>query len=225
MMMSFDVRPLAAAAAMALALLTPAAQAATVTVDLDDPALSGTVYIQDTNPGYGSAGPVTLNWNPLNSLSASLIRWGGNNYSGRHAAYCGATYLSNVRCALDLTVASGFTLTLDSFWFGGWPNVDRLIAWLVIDLADDQVLAGTDGSFVDGDTGLTNIIAKSSTVGFRILFGPDGFNGGINDIVYSYAPTVTPPPPPDVSPIPLPAAGWLLLAGLGGLAAMRRRRG
>lgn len=29
---------------------------------------------------------------------------------------------------------------------------------------------------------------------------------------------------PDMAPIPLPAAGWLLLAGVGGLAAMRRRR-
>ncbi len=28
----------------------------------------------------------------------------------------------------------------------------------------------------------------------------------------------------DVAEIPLPAAGWLLLAGIGGLAAMRRRK-
>lgn len=31
-------------------------------------------------------------------------------------------------------------------------------------------------------------------------------------------------PPPSVSTIPLPAAGWLLISGLGGLAALRRRR-
>lgn len=29
---------------------------------------------------------------------------------------------------------------------------------------------------------------------------------------------------PSVSPVPLPAAGWMLLAGVGGLAAMRRRK-
>ena len=29
----------------------------------------------------------------------------------------------------------------------------------------------------------------------------------------------------EIDPIPLPAAGWLLIAGVGGLAALRRRRG
>ena len=29
---------------------------------------------------------------------------------------------------------------------------------------------------------------------------------------------------PDMPPVPLPAAGWMLVAGIGGLAAMRRRR-
>ncbi|WP_246831265.1 VPLPA-CTERM sorting domain-containing protein [Pseudotabrizicola formosa] len=32
------------------------------------------------------------------------------------------------------------------------------------------------------------------------------------------------PPPPDPGVVPLPAAGWLMLAGLGGLAAVRRRK-
>ncbi|MFN3846312.1 MAG: VPLPA-CTERM sorting domain-containing protein, partial [Paracoccaceae bacterium] len=31
-------------------------------------------------------------------------------------------------------------------------------------------------------------------------------------------------PPTGVPPVPLPAAGWMLLAGLGALAASRRRR-
>jgi hypothetical protein len=32
-----------------------------------------------------------------------------------------------------------------------------------------------------------------------------------------------PPPPPPPAPIPLPAAGWALLAGIGGLGLLRRR--
>ncbi len=39
-------------------------------------------------------------------------------------------------------------------------------------------------------------------------------------------PVVTPPTNPTnpTNPIPLPAAGWMLIAGIGGLAAMRRRK-
>lgn len=32
------------------------------------------------------------------------------------------------------------------------------------------------------------------------------------------------PPPPQPGAVPLPAAGWMLMAGVGGLAALRRRR-
>lgn len=35
---------------------------------------------------------------------------------------------------------------------------------------------------------------------------------------------IEPPPPPPPPPIPLPAAGWMLLAGVGGLAGLRARR-
>lgn len=204
----------AAASLLAVALSTAAAQAAVVNLDA---APIGTYDIEDTVPGYGSEGPVTLNWDPLSDYSTSLIRWGSSNYSGRHAAYCPAG--ETVSCVIDMTVAPMHYLTLSSFFLGAWPNSDRVVSWSVVDLATSATVAGAMNQLVNGATGLTVFVGATSTAGFRILFGPDGFNSGINDIDYSY--DLIPPPP---APVPLPAAGWVMMAGLGGLAALRRRR-
>lgn len=196
-----------AAALMALTLATPAAQALTV----NSTALTGLgngTSIESATPGFGSSGPVTLNWDPLVGPTA-LLFWNGS-YSGQDAAYCNAV----IGCALDMVVGSGFTVTLANFSLGGWPDSDRNITWSVIDLANSVVVAGTVGAFVSGSSGLLNTINATSTTGFRILFGPDGYNGGLTAVNYTSAP---------ISAIPLPAGGLLLLGALGGLALIRRR--
>ncbi|MEL6957577.1 MAG: VPLPA-CTERM sorting domain-containing protein [Pseudomonadota bacterium] len=47
---------------------------------------------------------------------------------------------------------------------------------------------------------------------------------GANDFLFTAEQSIIPVPPDSVSPVPLPAASWMLIAGLGGLAAMGRRR-
>jgi hypothetical protein len=117
-----------------------------------------------------------------------------------------------------VVVAGTHTVTLSGFWPGARPNFDRNVGWSVIDRADGSTVASSGPVTVSGSTGLTANVNKTSTAGFRILFGPGGYNGGINDITCSYAPKQT-------AAVPLPAAGWMLLAGMAGLAALRRRCG
>jgi hypothetical protein len=195
------------ALALSLVVAAPVAQAAVV--DLDALSLANSTSIQSALPGYGSEGPVTLDWDPTGDSGRRLVFWNGA-YSGQNAVYCGGT-----DCTLDMTVAATHTVTLGSFRLGGWPDTDRSVSWSVIDLADSSVVASAIGAFVSGATGLTVSLGVTSTTGFRILFGPDGFNGGLTDIAYSYTPT---------SQVPLPAAGWLVVAGVGALAALRRRK-
>lgn len=56
-----------------------------------------------------------------------------------------------------------------------------------------------------------------------ILNGNGGRGPGLSHLTLYYAQNGDNPPHPP-APIPLPAAGWLLLAGIGGMAALKRRR-
>ncbi len=69
--------------AAAIAIALPPAAGAT-TVNLDGLALAGGASIQTASPGFGSFGPVTLNWAPFGD-GRDLLYWPGN-YSGRAAA-------------------------------------------------------------------------------------------------------------------------------------------
>lgn len=182
--------------------------ATTVTVDAMGFSSNSNV-IQDVLPFFGSTSEVTLNWKPLPSEpSRTLVNWNGA-YSGHSAAYCGGT-----DCTLDVLAKPGVTVTLDSFSLGGWPNTDRSIRWSVIDLATSNVVASDAPSSanVSGSTGLLVSVGASSATGLRILFGPDGFNGGLTDVTFS------------ASPVPEPGTVALWLAGLAGLCVAAKRR-
>lgn len=187
------------------------AHAATTTVQLESAGFtSNSNVIQAVLPGFGSSGPVTLNWDPFLTPNRALLNWRGS-YSGRDAAYCGMTVASV--CALDLTVDSGSLVTLGSFWFGSFLGANRAVDWSVLDLDGLGVVASGVATMV-GAAGTTITVGATSASGFRILFSNDSFNNGINDIVYTSA------------PIPEPGSWALILAGLGavGAAVHRRRR-
>ncbi len=196
--------------AATLAAALPATVQASTTVTIESMGFTANNnIIQTALPFFGSTPEVTLNWDPLPGGGGTLLNW-LDSYSGRAAAYCG----SGVDCRLDLLANAGSVVTLDSFWLGGWPNTNRQIAWSVIDLGTGDVLASDTptGPNVPGVGGTTVILFASSATGLRIQFGPDGFNGGINDITFS------------ATPVPEPGSWALWLAGLGGVALVVRRR-
>lgn len=140
------------------------------------------------------------------------LRFWSSNYSGKPGAYSNAVPSVG---EVTLTPASGYSVTLVSFFLGAWPNQTRNISYSV----DNLDAPGIEVSFLDalvpGDTGLVvNLNEFTSNSGIRITFGPDGFNGGINLIAYS------------LQPVPEPHTWVMLGAGLGllGFGLRRARR-
>ena len=163
-----------------------------------------TTSYQTIASDYGSiAGVIDL----LNTTpgGTNLLFW-TDSYSGRPAAY------SNSSVGLiTLTPAAGLTVTLDSFFLGGWPNTNRNISYSIDDLATPGLDISVNAAFVAGSTGLLVTPALTSAAGLRISFGPDGYNGGINNIAFS------------IAAVPEPESYLMLLAGLGLVGAIARR--
>lgn len=180
---------------------------ASVTVKVEDAGLHDWASIQNSRPGFGSNGPVSLDWD-------SEILYYSSGYSGGAAAFC--FFGDILSCGLGLSVTEENTLMkLESFTLG-YSGYGSKVKYSVIDLATEtSILSGIP--WVSGDQ-LTFInVNAESDKGFLILFGPDGFNGGINNISYSYSSFSSNP-----APVPIPTAAWLFASMFIGLVRFSR---
>lgn len=140
------------------------------------------------------------------------MRFWNTGYSDLlNVAYGGVNDTSGAT-EIFLQPAPGMQVTLLAFDLGGWPNTDRVSTYTILS-GSGALLASSGGSFlVSGGARSSFVVGLSSPDGVRIRLGPNAFNVGIDNVSFT------------VSPVPEPGTWVFLLAGLGVLGLVARRR-
>ncbi len=160
------------------------------------------------NQAYGDSAGVDVSYQASTGSTSSMYYW-ADSYSGMNDVAFGDT---NNAPTILIVPTSGNTVTLAGFDLGSWPNVDRTSQVTVTDLAGGTTVLSTGNITIFGAAPTHFTLNASSSAGFSISFGPEGYNVGIDNIAFT------------ASAVPEPATVALLLAGLAAVGAATRAR-
>lgn len=160
------------------------------------------------NQAYGDSAGVNVSYQyDTGNPTASMQFW-FDAYSGMERVSFGG-----IDPSITLTALGGSAISLTGFDLGSWPNSTRNSQVTVVDLATNATILSTGTIAVLGSTPSSFSFSNTvSTVGFRIQFGPEGYNVGIDNLAFT------------VSAVPEPKS-WLLMVGGALLLGLRRRSG
>ena len=188
------------ASAVAAVLWVGAASAATIITYSATPSDASATMI--TTPGVATPGSTFLENISTPGLipSTSLSPWAGP----------GPAVYSSITGEVSYTF-SGFSNFLSLVW--GSPDTYNTLEFHDANGLVETVLGGTIRGIIPGNGNIANSLVNIAT---QFAFNKVVFKS--TQAAFEYA-NLT-----NMAPVPLPAGGLLLLGGLGGLAALRRRK-
>lgn len=201
-----------AAIAAAFSMTAPAA-ATTYTLDFAGNICSGACgnysFIEQSYGDVVGVVDVEYDGNIATVADENLQWW--DSYSGMPAVAWGQ---AGATAELFLSPAAGYAVTLKSFNLGSYLNVNRTTQFYIRDGAGN--LLDSQNPLVVGASPFSYSTSWWSATGIRIQFGPDGYDVGIDNIVFSVDPVR--------GPVPEPASWALMIGGLGLAGSLLRRR-
>lgn len=150
------------------------------------------------------------------TLSQQRLQWWNQQYSNLTGIAYGSGNQNSGPAEIFLKPATGFEVLITSFQLGGYPNSDRSTQWTVRD-GNSAVLASSGPITVLGNVATTVVLNLVSTTGFKIQWGPEQFNVGIDNITFTVRAI-------DPNVVPIPGALALMIPGLLGLRFAARKR-
>ena len=166
---------------------------------------------------YGDTALVNVAFDgDVNNQGLESMRWWSSGYSDLFGvAFFGLAFASPNPVGVYLTPVAGYQITLNSFDLGsfGGPRTTQL----TLRGGDGSLISSTGNFVTNGAQRNTYTPGLTRADGFRIVFGPDDFNVGIDNINYTVSRI-------DGGGVPEPTTWAMMILGFCGTGTLLRRR-
>jgi hypothetical protein len=178
-------------------------------------ACSNFAYVDQS---YGDvSGQLDVQYNTNAALPAlwgttdGRVQWWADAYSTLTSVMFGT---AGTAVGVFLKPLSGYQVTLNGFDLGMWPNATHESQVTITDGLSNTLLSTGFQNF-PGDVPTHFAGPYTSSSGIYILFGPDGYNGGIDNIDFTVS---------AVSAVPEPSTWAMMILGFAGVGFVAYRR-
>ena len=166
---------------------------------------------------YGDvAGKLDVQYNPNVAspfAATGTLLWWADSYSTLTSVAYGNV---GATVGLYLKPQAGYQVTLNGFDFGVYPNQTHQSQVTIKDGTSNTILLSTGFQDFPGDAPTSFTGSWTSAGGIYILFGPDGYDGGIDNVNFTVNAITT--------AVPEPSTWAMMILGFAGVGFMAYRR-